>query len=225
MSTTAPAAVLFDLDGTLVDTYRLYLEAYSRALEPYLGRRPTLAEFVERRPSSERHFLAAWIGAEAAAACHAAMQRHYAELHNALCEGMYDGVREMLTALRTAGVPLGVVTGKGRGAWEVTRHALDLGAFDVVVTDDDVEHPKPHPGGLLRALAALAVPPAGAVYVGDSVSDLQAGREAGTRVAAVLWPKTAPGERAAFLAEIRPLEPDWIFERPAELVRAWARWC
>jgi pyrophosphatase PpaX len=227
MSTSSqpPRAILFDLDGTLVDTFHLYLEAYSRALEPHLGRRPTLGDWSGRTPSSELYFLTEWLGAEAARACHEDMQRHYAELHGSLCEGPYEGVREMLAALRAAGFPLGVVTGKGRRAWEVTRHEIDLGHFDVVVTEDEVEMPKPDPGGLIMALEALDVAPAAAVYIGDSVTDVAAGRKAGMRVAGALWPKTAPGEAEAFAEQLRPLGPDWLFERPADVVRAFAMWC
>jgi pyrophosphatase PpaX len=220
-----PRAILFDLDGTLIDTFELYMEAYARALEPYLGRRPLADDFRAARPSSERHFLVEFLGAEQAAACHAEMQRHYTDLHGALCDGVYDGVPEMLAALRSAAIPLGVVTGKGRQAWEVTRHAIDLGAFDVVVTEDDVDQPKPDPAGLQLALDALRVEPAAAVYIGDSVTDLEAGRKAGMRVAGALWPKTAPGEPERFVGEIQHLEPDWVFERPADLVRQFARWC
>jgi pyrophosphatase PpaX len=225
IASPSPRAVLFDLDGTLIDTYHLYLEAYSRALEPRLGRRPTRDDFLTLRPSSERHFLIEWLGSEEGVACHADMQRHYAELHGSLCEGLYDGVREMLQALRSAGLRLGLVTGKGRGAWEVTRQALDLGPFEVVVTEDDTDWPKPHPGGLRQALDALAIAPAEAVYVGDSLTDLEAGRRAGTRVAGALWPKTAPGEKEHFAEQVRPLEPDWLFERPADVVRQLAKWC
>ena len=220
-----PAAVLFDLDGTLVDTYRLYLECYRRALEPYLGRLPADEEIVARRPSSEKAFLAEWIGAENADACHLAMRGHYDALHRALGEGPYDGVREMLAALRSAGYPLGIVTGKGRHAWEVTERDLALGPFAAVVTDDDVDRPKPDPRGLLAAARALSVAPGEIVYVGDSKVDLRAGRAAGMRTAAVLWPKTGPGERERFLMEIEPLSPDWTFDRPADLTKTFARWC
>ena len=219
------AGVLFDLDGTLIDTFDLYLESYRRALEPYLGYRPEIGEIAARGPASERRFLDEWLGAERGAECHAAMCRHYQELHGALGEGPYDGVREMLAALRAAGYPLGIVTGKGRRAWEVTESALGLGPFGVVVTDDDVSAPKPDPEGLLAAARALGMDPAALLYVGDSTGDLRAGRAAGMRVAAALWPKTAPGERERFLTEVRAYEPEWAPERPADLTRALAAWC
>lgn len=222
---SAPSAILFDVDGTLVDTFHLYLESYRRALEPHLGYAPADEEFIERRPSSERRFLAEWIGAERAVTCHAEMCRHYEELHGGLCGGLYDGTSEMLRALTNAGIPLGVVTGKGRRAWEITATALDLGHFDVIVTDDDVERPKPHPEGLLAGLDALRVDAASAVYVGDSVADIEAGRRAGVRTGAALWPKTDSADREHFLAQLERQSPDWRFERPSEITRLFARWC
>jgi HAD superfamily hydrolase (TIGR01509 family) len=222
---TQPSAILFDLDGTLVDTFRLYLESYRRALAPYLGRSVTDEEILARRPSAERRFLEDWVGAEHVGAAHDAMCAHYAELHGALGEGVYDGVREMLSALRAAGLATGIVTGKGRRAWEVTEAALALGPWHTVVTEDEAEHPKPHPAGLLAAARAMDLPPGDVVYVGDSSVDMEAGRAAGMRTAAALWAKTEPGEAERFLRQVERHTPDWSFARPADLTRAFAAWC
>jgi pyrophosphatase PpaX len=140
---------------------------------------------------------------------------------------VYDGVREMLEALRAADYALGIVTGKGRTAWEVTERELGLGLgdFAVVVTDDDVHAPKPDPGGLLAAAEALGAAPAEVAYLGDSAGDLEAGRNAGMRVGAALWAKTAAGEADEFIAAVHPLAPDWHFARPADVTRAFVRWC
>lgn len=220
-----PAVVLFDLDGTLIDTYRLYLECYRRALEPHLGYAPTDAEIAARRPSSERRFLTDWLGEQGGEACHAQVRRLYGELYPTMAEGTYEGVPEMLAALRSAGLRLGIVTGKGREAWDVTRAAAELGDFDVVITDDDVHAAKPDPAGLLAAAEALGIAPEQAVYVGDSTVDMKAGRGAGMRIGAVLWAKTAPGEAEAFARKIEAARPDWTFVRPADVTRAFATWC
>lgn len=219
------AALLFDVDGTLLDTYRLYLESYRRAVAPVLGRSPSLEEIAGRSPSAERRFLTDWVGEEHSGACHDALCRHYSELQGALGEGLYDGVREMLAALSAAGYPLGVVTGKGRRIWELTESTFPSGIFQVVVTEDDVRHPKPDPEGLLLAAERLDVAPERIVFVGDSLGDLMAAREGGMRFGAALWPKTDPADRADFLGRIEPYAPEWRFETPADLTRTFARWC
>ena len=182
-------AILFDLDGTLVATKRLYLEAYRRALATHLGHVPTAEEVIALRPSSELRFLQAVVGPELYDACLADFRRHYAELHETHFGGLYDGVEAMLADLRAAGVPIGIVTGKSRGSWEVTTANVELGPFDVTVFDDDVARPKPDPEGLLLALERLRVPPARAAYVGDGTQDASAAAAAGLLPIAALWPK------------------------------------
>jgi HAD superfamily hydrolase (TIGR01509 family) len=209
-------AVLFDLDGTLIDTWRLYVAAYGRTLEPHLGHAPGIAEIARLKPTSEYRLLSNALGEAQAPAAHREFIAHYGALHETYCDGLYPGVPELLAALRAEGRRLGLVTGKTRPAWEITQSRCALGPFEVVVTDEDVRTPKPHPEGLLLAARRLALAPARCLYVGDSLADLGAAREAGMAFAAVLWCK-GPGERDAFRAQALEQGARACLERPREL--------
>jgi pyrophosphatase PpaX len=86
--------------------------------------------------------------------------------------------------------------------------------MDVVVAAEDVTNPKPHPEPVLRALKILGAEPADAIYVGDSVHDMESGRQAGVRTAAALW---GPFGRA----QLERTEPTHWLEQPAELLGLW----
>ncbi len=212
-------SVLFDLDGTLVDTWDLYVEAYVRTLEPYVGRRLTLEELVRLGPTSELRLLRRALAGQDLGAVHREFLHHYALLHPSHFEGVYPGAREMLQALRSIGFRLGVVTGKSRGAWELTAKPADLGAFDTTVTDEDVREAKPDPEGLLLALERLGVPASETTYVGDSAGDAKAARTAGIRFAAALWPK-AEHELEKFLTQVREVGVWKELPSPRSLVAA-----
>ena len=214
--------VLFDLDGTLVDTWELYLEAYRRALEPMVERMPTREEVEAVGPSAERHLFRGLLGEERGEEAHRRFREHYEALHDELFEGIYPGVVEALDALRRRGRRLGIVTGKSRPAWEVTRRRVELGPFHTVITEDEAEAPKPSPQGLLRALEELAAPADRTLYVGDALRDLEAARAAGVRFAAALWGKSEE-ERPVFARRCRAAGAWRLVGRPAEIVELAAR--
>lgn len=215
--------VLFDLDGTLVDTWDLYIEAYLRALAPTLGRRPSFEELVALKPVSELRLLRNALGEDAAADGHRRFIEHYRALHDSHFGGVYPDVPATLEALRHAGHRLGIVTGKSEAAWHVTRRVADLGPFDVVVTDEVVTAPKPDPAGLELALKRLGASPADAVYVGDGVGDAGAAKAAKMGFAAALWPK-GPHERGRFVAEVQALGARVALEKPTDLVTVLEQW-
>jgi HAD superfamily hydrolase (TIGR01509 family) len=196
--------VLFDLDGTLVDTWDLYVEAYLRALERLRGRRPTFDELRALKPTSELRLFEEVLGPDEARAGHGVFLEEYGTLHADLFGGVYPGVVEMLETVRRRGAAVGIVTGKSRGAWEITREHLDgaLGKLRVVVTDDAVETPKPDPQGLRHALRALGIGEARTLYVGDSEGDAGAAAGAGMAFGAALWAK-GEGEIESFLTAVR----------------------
>lgn len=212
-----PEGVLFDLDGTLIDTWELYLEAFHRTLEPMVERMPTQEEVEAVGPFAERHLFRGLLGEERAGTAFRRFREHYEELHDEYFEGVYPGVVESLDALRRRGHRLGVVTGKSRPAWEVTRHRVELGPFQTVITEDEVEAPKPSPEGLLRGLAELGTSPERTLYVGDAHRDLQAAKAAGIRFVGALWGKGE--DRGEFTRRCRE-EGAWrVLGRPGRLVR------
>ncbi|TVP43738.1 MAG: HAD family hydrolase [Gemmatimonadales bacterium] len=214
--------VLFDLDGTLIATRRLYLEAFADALEPVLDRRATHDEMMALRPRAEARFLREVGGDEAHPDVMDRFWVAYEARHAADFEGIYPGVPELLAVLRGRGLPLGLVTGKSRRTWEITRPHVEgaLGRFDALVFDDDVPEPKPDPSGILLALEALAAGPEGCVYVGDTYSDLEAARSAGLVPVGALWSKR-PHEREAFATHARSLD-GFVVESPSDLADALA---
>jgi len=107
--------------------------------------------------------------------------------------------------------------GRAHGAWEITRDLLSLGDFAVFVGDEDVSEPKPSPEGLRIAIQRLGIQPEHAVYVGDSVNDALAARDAGLRFVAALWAKSRD-ELPGFLERVRA-EPVWAeVSEPTDLV-------
>lgn len=194
------AVVLFDLDGTLVETMRLYMECYRTAVEPYIRRDLSDDEIRSYKPRSEIRFLEFLVAPEDFEDCLARFYRIYEERHQDYFDGVYLGVPELLDGLRAADRCIGIVTGKSRRSWETTAAAAELGSFDVVILDDDVADPKPHPDGLQQALELLDADPSTAIYVGDTLGDMQAAAAASIRGVAALWANRRKPERQRSVA-------------------------
>lgn len=214
-------AVLFDLDGTLVDSAPDLGDAANRMRE----RRglPPLDEayYRPRASSGARGMIEAAFGLTPD---HPAFDAYKAEYLDTYGEVMtrrtrpFDGVESLIAALEDAGLPWGVVTNK------IERFALPLTAAlplfrsaGTVIGGDTTPHPKPHPAPLLEAARRLGVEPAACVYVGDDERDIVAARAAGMPSVVALW-----GYR---LAEDDPIawQGDVMIDTPAALADP-ARW-
>jgi pyrophosphatase PpaX len=125
----------------------------------------------------------------------------------------FDGVVEMLDALSSVGIRLGVVTSKREGTARrgLQRYGLER-FFEVAVFHDDTARHKPHPEPLLLAASRLGVSRQRAVYVGDSVHDIAAGAAAGMRTIAALW---GPFPRT----DLEAAGPDHIPQAPRHVVQ------
>lgn len=212
------ALVLFDWDGTLVDTRDALLDSWASATTAVLGR-------LYPNDDAERARVLRTRGAEMfAELARDAEQAHQLatafdlsyQSHRA---APFQGVRTALLALRDAEALLGVVTSKTRMRFEQDAASSGLAdSFDVVVTGDDVERAKPDPEGVLAAVAASGLEASTTIVVGDTAPDLLAGRAAGVRVLLAAW---GYGDAAALgtLADHVVRRPQ---DLPGEITSLWA---
>ncbi|MGE0351745.1 MAG: HAD-IA family hydrolase [Gemmatimonadales bacterium] len=204
--------LLFDLDGTLIDSIRLIIESYHHTLSAHGLPAQTDEIWLRGIGTPLRNQLGPFCTESVTIETLIATYREYNILHHDGLVKPYPGVVTMIRAVRARGLRTGLVTSKNRaGALRGLRLAGIEDAFDTLVCADEVENPKPHPEPVLKALTHLQSRPETAVFIGDSVHDMESGRAAGVRTAAVLW---GPFRRE-HLSETRPA---WWLERPEDVL-------
>jgi pyrophosphatase PpaX len=203
--------VLFDLDGTVIDSVGLIRESHRHAVTTVLGEdlpdarlvanvgRPLIDQmraFSEERAEELLRVYRAWNHANTAALLRP-----------------FPGIDALLDALAADGRTLGIVTSKSAPTVELAWDVVPLRErFAVVVTAEDTPRHKPHPDPVLAALDALGHDAAGACYVGDSPFDLESGAAAGVAAIGVTWGFFG---RAALEAS----GPAAVVDTPEELAR------
>ena len=206
--------VLFDLDGTLIDSGAIILASMRHAAETVLARRIPDEELMAAVGGPGLVAQMRAIDAEHADELVRVYREHNEPLHEELqaCEGVLD----VLTELKRRGARLGIVTAKRVATVQLALEVIpELERyFDVVVGAEDTERHKPHPDPILVALERLGVEPAEAAYVGDSPFDVQAAKAAGVRAVAVTWGRIHDEDRLA------REEPDAIVHTAEELLGA-----
>lgn len=211
-----PRTIVFDLDGTLIDSLGLILASYRHTMQTHLGRSLPDELWVRGMGTPLAVQMLEFAGDEEEAdAMVGTYQDHNLANHDRLVRS-YPGVRQAVGELRERGATLAIATSKRAEATRLGLESCGFPAtwFAAIVTADDVERPKPDPEPVLRALElAGEADPSRAVYVGDSVHDMRAGRAAGVTTVAVLW---GPNSRDT----LAPTEPDLWVETPTDLVAA-----
>lgn len=205
-------AMLFDLDGTLIDSIDLLLQSMEYAFEGRT-RRPTRALWTAGIGTPLRTQLAEWCEGDADTELLLGRYRAFQAEHLERLTTLYDGVAETLAWIRARGHVTGIVTSKGLGMTERSLAHVGLAqVFDVVVTAEATERHKPLADPVWYALDRLGAVRSDALFVGDSTHDMFAGRTAGVRTAAATWGPFARAELAAatpdyWLESMRDLEP------------------
>ncbi|MGB8330168.1 MAG: HAD-IA family hydrolase [Polyangiales bacterium] len=203
---------LFDLDGTLLDSIDLILASFHHTSRVHLNRELSEEHWLAGVGTPLRDQLALVARSEAERDAMVSTYVEYNLEHHDTMVKPYPGVVEVVQTLRQRGAALALVTSKmSRGAQRGLQLLGLEREFPVRICADDVVRGKPHPEPVYKALAALDASPEGAVLIGDSPHDIEAGRAAGIATAAVSW---GPLSRQTLEAAA----PDFWIEQPAQLL-------
>ncbi len=203
-------AVLFDFDGTLIDTNELIFKSYRKAFKEVLNRdiddeeilklygRPLYGSLMEYGEPGEMLYK---------------VYREFNEVQHDLLVKSFDGVYEGVKEIWDKGYKTGIVTSK---RMHLVKRGLDLigiaDFFDVIITPDDTKKGKPDPEPVLLGCKKLGVLPSETIYVGDSVFDMQAAKAAGTQLCAVKYTLTNHQNLLEF-------KPEFFVDSIAELAK------
>ena len=208
-------ALLFDLDGTLLDTAPDFLIAINKQLQIH-GRDPLITDAVR---TSVTHgsigIIESVYGINQNDPKFAALKDEFLELYlSNIAEktDFFDGIRQVLDSCVQQGIPWGIVTNKPLRYTAPLLKELGLEQQSATtICPDHVSSPKPDPESLLLASSQLSVKPEDCIYVGDHIRDIQAGRSAGMRTIAAGWGYIEDSENT------NDWHADWVVENPIQL--------
>ncbi|HJV45805.1 MAG TPA: HAD family hydrolase [Bacillota bacterium] len=206
--------ILFDLDGTLLDSEQVAREARNYGFQRVLGRSVMSEEEAFFLGKPVRKVLLEWFP-DQAEELSSVIRDQYTKLSQYVQP--YTGIIEMLNQLKAEGYTLGIVSSKRNHNIERELEVTGLAPyFDTVVGQDDTEKHKPDPTPLLLALNRLRATPESCTYIGDQPTDIQAAHHAGIRHIAVIW---GDGDEQRFSGEIKT----FIARTPQEVLQLFLR--
>ncbi len=203
--------MLFDVDGTLIDTADLIADALEETCRRHLGQTHSREHYYSLigKPALVQMELLG--GPERARAMLETAVALYED--GAHRERLFPEALDTLAQLREVGIRVGLVTSKLRRELNPTLERIPLQRYaQVIVTSDMTTRPKPYPDPVYLALQTLELPAEHVVFIGDSPYDLQSGRAAGVRTAAATW---GPHPRPTLEAE----SPDLMANSFRDLLR------
>ncbi|MBY0009631.1 pyrophosphatase PpaX [Paenibacillus typhae] len=203
--------VLFDLDGTIVNTNELIINSFMHALKennlPPLSRE----QIIPHMGTTLQQQISTFTGLVDTSVLEKSY-RAYNNAHHDELIASFPRVNETMDELLRRGIKLGIVTTKIRPTTLRALEMFDLLKYmETIVTVNDVEHAKPHPEPVLTALRNLNADPQRTLMVGDSAVDIQSAQAAGVRVAGVSW--SLKGEET-----LRKYHPDYIIQDMTDLL-------
>lgn len=179
--------VLFDLDGTILDTNELIIKSFLHALKDVAEEGFSREHIIPTMGAPLVDQMRRFSGLENVDHLVDSYREVNLRLHDEYVT-LFEHVDEVLQALHADGVKLGVVTTKMRLTTDRGLAFTNIAKYmDAVITIDDVQHAKPHAEPVQKALQLLGEKPERAIMVGDSAVDIMSGKNAGTKTVGVSW--------------------------------------
>jgi pyrophosphatase PpaX len=202
--------VLFDLDGTIVDTNELIIESFLHVLNDKLAMQITRDQLIPLMGGPLVDQFQYFTGRSNVDQQVADYRKYNLMRHDEMVS-VFPYVNEVVQAFAKHGVKMGVVTTKMRDTTKRVLQMFDLLPYmQTIITLDDVVHAKPHPEPVQRALAALQAEPTETVMVGDSSFDIISAQQAGVWSAGVAWSLKGATALAVY-------HPDWMLNDMRDL--------
>jgi pyrophosphatase PpaX len=203
-------AVLFDLDGTLINTNKLILESFKHAFKTQLNMEmeeekivrffgePLVKSMNSVDPVNVEGLLTSF--------------KSFNEINHDILAEHYEGTTEAVKALKERGIKLGIVTSKRKPMTERSLKLIKVyDEMDVIITPEDTDKHKPDGTPALLACERLGVLPEEALMVGDSIYDVQCGKNAGNSTCIVTYSSFS-------IEELMSYKPDYVIDNLMELV-------
>lgn len=208
--------IVFDLDGTLVDSLGVTFEAFNHGINAFGVRTQTPAEILSHFGPGEVKIIEKFVGPEnVKQALKLVIQYFQSNLGRI---GLHAGVTELLENLKSKRIPLAIFTGRSHPTTRmILEHHRLTQKFVTVVAHEDVKASKPHPEGLLLAVSRMGLKPDEVLFVGDSAVDLKAAHAAHATSVAAAWDSFTIREE--LLAE----KPHHVIDHVNDLWKLWER--
>ncbi|WP_322741825.1 HAD family hydrolase [Fictibacillus phosphorivorans] len=207
-------AIIFDFDGTIADTLPVCFYAFQSVFKKYDDREVCIDEIKDMFGPSETGIIKKNLIHKDFKEAIELYYDEYNKKHSELVP-INEEIDILLHCFKKKGFKLGIVTGKARRSLDISLRFLKMeGLFDVIITGDDVEFPKPHPEGVNKALSQLVVKNSNAIFLGESDADIKAGQDANVYTIGVQW---LPNYQTV---EFK-IQPDKIFYKIDDLMHSY----
>ncbi|HPI37212.1 MAG TPA: HAD family hydrolase [Ignavibacteriaceae bacterium] len=200
--------IIFDVDGTLTSSNTLIFESFRHITRKHLNKIITDEEIVALFGPTEEQILRDWFKEKSDTVIKDYFEFYESNHHLA---DIYPGMKEILEYIKSKDVFIGIFTGKGRRATEISLKILGIFQFfDLIVSGDEVKNHKPSGEGVNLFIEHFNLDKEKVLLIGDAPVDILAAREAGIKVASVMWDCYA-------VDRVKQLNSDYYFNTVVEL--------